>query len=102
MNRLILAGIVLGMLALAGCADKSEMALKGAQVMDQATDVAVWQLCYGASVGALRREFRGDTKRIEAWRTLCEGTSPMLPYISTDELPGTAAGFTADPAPPTK
>lgn len=65
-NRLLLAAAVLIMV---GCTTLPEAAQKGAEINDGAVDTAIWTLCYGASVGAIRREFG---QRPDVWLTLCD------------------------------
>ena len=50
-----------------GCSLK-DIGVKGAEVYDTAVGTAVFTLCWGASVGSIRREF-GD--RPEVWSGLC-------------------------------
>ena len=62
-------------LILTGCggfsAVKSGVAIHGAQVSDEALDVAVWNICNVQTVGAWVRRFGTDRSKSEAWRVLC-------------------------------
>ena len=78
MSKCILLFIYLGLTT--GCASLSDIGDKGAEYNDTAVDVAIFTLCWGASVGSIRREF-GD--RPETWNALCDKeTGITLPEIT--------------------
>lgn len=62
-------------LMVAGCGGMSDLTKKGAEVNDDAVQAAEFAICYGASVGAIRRAY-GD--RPEVWRELCETTDEWV------------------------
>ena len=74
-----------------GCVpSKTELASTGAGLMDDALDIAIWQMCFGASIGSLRREFADNQERIRAWQELCGEVGMPISPIPLDEIPGTA------------
>ncbi len=77
--------IIILALALTGCAEfqavKSGVADHGAQLADEALNVAKWQTCQAASIGSLERELGGDRERIAGWILWCgkkPGNSPLI------------------------
>ncbi len=60
-----------------GCS-LSDIGIKGAEINDTAVDTAVFTLCWGASIGSIRREF-GDNP--ETWKALCANEDGL-------EIPG--------------
>ena len=73
--------VLAGALTLPGClTSQKELADKGAAVMDNALEIALWEMCYAASIGSLRREFNDDYDRIRSWQNLCgEVGMPISP-----------------------
>ena len=65
MEKCIILLVWLGLTA--GCS-LSDIGIKGAEINDTAVDTAVFTLCWGASIGSIRREF-GD--KPEIWKELC-------------------------------
>jgi len=58
------------LLLLSGCSGISEVVRTGAKANDDAVTASEFTICYGASVGAIRRSFN-TPERIEAWKTMC-------------------------------
>lgn len=60
---------------MAGCVPfevvKETVAVGGAKAADSAVEVARWELCQAATIGAIRREFAGDAERAAAYVRLC-------------------------------
>lgn len=65
-------------LLLSGCAGLETAVDRGAQANDAAVEAAKFCLCWGCSVGSIRREF-GDIDRAELWQSLCKSPDGFLP-----------------------
>lgn len=65
-------------LTLSGCSAITRMAEKGATANDEAVSIAMFTLCQGASVGAIKREFN-TAERAEIWAKLCDKSTALLP-----------------------
>jgi len=70
---------------LAGCTtsptltDATEQAvIIGAQINDDILDAAEFTICYGASIGSIRRRF-GDPERSQVWQDLCNPADEFAP-----------------------
>ncbi len=76
--KCILLFVYLGIAS--GCASLSDIGSKGAEINDTAVDTAVFTLCWGASVGSIRREFGNKP---EVWTALCSKEMGLeLPEIT--------------------
>ncbi len=60
--------IGLSALIVSGCASLDVAVNKGADANDAAVDAALFTICYGASVGAIRREF---ADKADVWLSVC-------------------------------
>ena len=60
--------VILIYLGLSTACSLKDIGIKGAEVNDTAVDTAVFTLCWGASIGSIRRQF-GDNP--EVWKELC-------------------------------
>ena len=65
MSKCIILLVWLGITA--GCS-LSDIGIRGAEYNDKAVATSVFMLCYGASVGSIRREFGDDP---DVWKNLC-------------------------------
>ena len=63
----VLAKVLFVFIALniVGC---TSIAQKGAVANDEAVSTSVWTICYGASIGSIRRYFSGN---FDVWKALC-------------------------------
>jgi hypothetical protein len=70
MNRLL----VVAVLCLSGCAQsdmlRAVVAQKGAEASDDVLESAMFALCYGVPIGAIRRRFETDADKA-AYNQLC-------------------------------
>ena len=68
----------LGVLLISACASidtaKQAIAIKGAEISDQALTDAVWWTCQGSSVGAVKRMYGQTAERAALYREFCEGS----------------------------
>ena len=72
----VLLMAVIGLLS--GCSGIEAVKIKGTEINDGALDNAVFIVCRGASVGAVRRRF--DTlEEAETWRELCQENGEFTP-----------------------
>lgn len=73
--------IVVGVLFLGGCgyldAIRGTVSTKGAEVNDQLLNDAEWFICYGASVGSVRRAY-GTPGMSDIYRSLCDKDGDLL------------------------
>jgi len=57
-----------------GCAEiasmRSAVAKYGADASDQTLETAIWTMCQGSSVGAIKRRFKTEAEQ-EAYEALC-------------------------------
>lgn len=71
---------ITALIVLTGCAEwnalQSGVANHGAQAADEAVETALWSLCSGVPVGAIKRRFKTDDERA-AYNQLCP--EPELP-----------------------
>ena len=70
---------------LAGCSTSPQMTVAteqataiGAALNDDILDAAEFTICYGASVGSIRRRF-GDPERSDVWQALCNLKDDFAP-----------------------
>lgn len=100
------------LIGLSGCARLQKVVRAGADANDNAVKAAIFTICRGASIGAIRREFGKDPQSVFAWGALCsrKGFSPFnsvspkpAPSPSTqgwqgpDRIPGWTAGARPGP-----
>ena len=69
--------IAAGLLFLSGCASidsvKKTIAMKGAEISDDALTDAVWWTCKGASIGSVQRRYGQTRDRAIMYREFCFG-----------------------------
>lgn len=65
-------------LSLSGCVSLQEAGESKLDLSRKAISVAEWELCQGASVGAIRERYGVSNDRINAWRRLCADQSSDL------------------------
>ena len=70
---------------LAGCGTSPQMTLATEQAMviaagvnDEMLNAAEFTICYGASIGSIRRRF-GDPERSQVWQDLCNPADDFIP-----------------------
>lgn len=78
MNKVIL---LTTLVVLSGCAlsldtARDTISTKGADAMDQLLIDAEWFLCYGASIGSIKRKYSG--KKADAYNVLCRMDSSNI------------------------
>ena len=89
MKKLSMVLVVFLAMIMAGCAtvpSQKEIAQRGAEIMDNALDIAIWEMCYAASIGSLRREFGTNQDRIRAWQMLCGEIGLPISPIPLDPI----------------
>jgi len=69
---------VLPLLVLFGCdtVPVKELANRGADLNDDALEAAEFTVCYGASVGSIRRKY-GSSELAKIWREFCNQTDSL-------------------------
>ena len=78
MNKVIL---LTTLVVLSGCVmsldtARDTISAKGADAMDQLLVDAEWFMCYGASIGAIKRKYSGD--KADAYNRLCKMDSSNI------------------------
>jgi hypothetical protein len=70
--------IALMALLMTGCAAFDKAISVGEKVNDEALTAAEFTICYGASVGSIRRHY-GDELKAKVWASLCNSTDSFSP-----------------------
>lgn len=65
-------------------ADQTRIQAEGA--MDDLVDFNIWQLCYGFSVGSIRREFGINPERAALYYALCSTPGPVVTPLREPDL----------------
>lgn len=57
----------------------SRLADKGAEINDSGLAIAEFAICYGASVGSIKRRYWSNERKAKAWAELCrEEINPVV------------------------
>ena len=79
------------LLIVSGCetyrASKAVAVERGAEVADTAVKDAIWVLCWGTSVGSIRREFTAAPARWQAYLALCNESTDVMLELKLEEVP---------------
>lgn len=80
MNKVIL---LTALVVLSGCinadAIRDAISKEGADVMDQLLTDTEWFMCYGASIGSVKRKYGGD--KADAYNALCKVDSSKIVIV---------------------
>jgi len=75
MNQILIAFLTI---ILTGCVTLNDGIRMAAETNDKAVKTAEFTICYGATIGSIRRSY-GSPDRQQVWKDLCNGKDNFVP-----------------------